>query len=161
MVTSVTSPVQVSAFMSWSSSARLNHAQVSCSIGSSGETLPRRSRSTKERLYLYTSEASGTGCRLKAQCTTAKQRWVSRHFDEGVLNEVADGTDANPLMMRRRKAMVEHPFGTLKRRMDGGRFLLRGLEKVKAEMALAATAYNLTRAINVPGARRLCQALAT
>ena len=125
-----------------------------------GETLPRKSKSTKNRLYLYTSDAC-TGCRLKAQCTTAKQRWVSRHFDEDVLNEVADRTDANPLMMRRRKAMVEHPFGTLKRRMDGGRFLLRGLEKVKAEMALAVTAYNLTRAINVLGARRLCQALAT
>jgi hypothetical protein len=78
-----------------------------------------------------------------------------------VLNEVADRTAANPLMMRRRKAMVEHPFGTLKRRMDGGRFLLRGLQKVKAEISLAATAYNLARAINILGTRKLCQALAT
>lgn len=60
-----------------------------------------------------------------------------------------------------RPSMVEHPFGTLKRRMDGGRFLVRGLHKVKAEMALAMTAYNITRAINVLGAKRLCQALAT
>ena len=65
------------------------------------------------------------------------------------------------MMMRRRSGMVEHPFGTLKRRMDGGRFLLRGLQKVKAEMPLAVTAYNLTRAINVLGVRQLCQALAT
>jgi len=54
---------------------------------------------------------------------------------------------------------VEHPFGTLKRRMDGGRFLVRGLLKVKAEMALAVTAYDLTRAVNVLGVPRLCQAL--
>ena len=99
-------------------------------------------------------------CTIRAQCTTAKRRWVTRHFEEDVLKEVADRTAANPLMMRRRKGMVEHPFGTLKRRMDGGRFLLRGLQKVKAEMALAVTAYNLTRAINVLGTRRLCQALA-
>jgi transposase/IS5 family transposase len=125
-----------------------------------GEALPKKTKSTKNRLYLYTSGAC-TGCRLKEQCTTGKQRWVSRHFDDDVLNEVADRTEANPLMMRRRKAMVEHPFGTLKRRMDGGRFLVRGLQKVKAEMALAVTAYNLTRAINVLGARRLVQALAT
>ena len=125
-----------------------------------GETLPKKTKSTKDRMYLYTTEAC-SGCRLKEQCTIGKQRWVSRHFEEGVLNEVADRTDANPLMMRRRKAMVEHPFGTLKRRMDGGRFLVRGLQKVKAEMALAVTAYNLTRAINVLGARRLRQALAT
>ena len=123
-----------------------------------GEILPKK-KSTKDRLHLYTTEAC-TGCRLKEQCTAGKQRWVSRHFEEDVLNEVAERTDANPLMMRRRKAMVEHPFGTLKRRMDGGRFLVRGLQKVKAEMALAVTAYNLTRAINVLGVRRLCQTLA-
>ena len=56
--------------------------------------------------------------------------------------------------------MVEHPFGTLKRRMDGGQLLLRGLQKVKAEISLAATVYNLTRAINILGTRKLCQALA-
>ena len=64
-------------------------------------------------------------------------------------------------MMRRRKGMVEHPFGTLKRRMDGGQLLLRGLQKVEAEISLAATVYNLTRAINILGARQLVQALAT
>ncbi len=60
---------------------------------------------------------------------------MTRHFEEDVLNEVADRTAANPLMMQRRKGMVEHPFGTLKRRMDGGRFLVRGIQKVKTEMA--------------------------
>lgn len=125
-----------------------------------GEALPKKSKSTKDRLYLYTTKAC-TGCRLKEQCTIGKQRWVSRHFDEDVLDEVANRTEANPLMIRRRKGMVEHPFGTLKRRMDGGRFLVRGLQKVKAEMALAVTAYNLTRAINILGARRLIQALVT
>lgn len=124
-----------------------------------GERLSIRSKQMKHRQYVYTSKACGS-CELKAQCTGAKQRWVTRHFEEDVLEEVAARTEANPLTMRRRKAMVEHPFGTLKSRMDGGRFLLRGLGKVKAEMALAVTAYNLTRAINVVGVRRLCQALA-
>jgi hypothetical protein len=104
-----------------------------------GEPLPKKTKATKDRLYLYTTDAC-KGCRRKEQCTQGKQRWVSRHCEEDVLNEVADRTAANPLMMRRRKAMAEHPFGTLKRRMDGGRFLLRGLQKVKAEISLAATA---------------------
>jgi hypothetical protein len=124
-----------------------------------GETLPKKTRSTKNRLYLYTTEAC-TGCRLRERCTTGKQRYVSRHFEEDALNEVAERTEANPMMMRRRKGMVEHPFGTLKRRMDGGQLLLRGLQKVKAEISLAATVYNLTRAINILGTRKLCQALA-
>jgi transposase len=125
-----------------------------------GERLLQKTRSRVGRQYLYTTTACGH-CRLKAQCTAAKQRWVTRHFEEDVLNEVAARTAANPMIMRRRQGMVEHPFGTLKRRMNGGRFLLRGLQKVKAEMALAVTAYNLTRAINVLGTRRLCQALAS
>jgi transposase len=123
-----------------------------------GERLPKKTKATKDRLYLYTTDACGS-CDLKMHCTATPQRWVTRHFDEAVLNEVAARTAANPMMMRRRSGMVEHPFGTLKRRMDGGRFLLRGLQKVKAEMALAVTAYNLTRAINVLGVRQLCQAL--
>ena len=123
-----------------------------------GERLDKRTKASRNRLYLYSTEACPT-CSLKSQCTGAKQRWVSRHFEEDILNEVAERTSANPLMMRRRKGIVEHPFGTLKRRMDGGRFLVRGLKKVKAEMALAVTAYNLTRATNVLGVPRLCQAL--
>lgn len=124
-----------------------------------GERLPKKTRSLKNRVYLYTTEACGD-CQMRTQCTAAAQRWVSRHFEEDVLNEVAERTDANPMIMRRRSGMVEHPFGTLKRRMDGGRFLVRGLQKVKAEMALAVTAYNMTRAINVLGVRQMCQALA-
>ena len=38
-----------------------------------------------------------------------------------------------------RKQLAEHPFGTIKHAMDQGYFLLRGLEKVRAETpALAA-----------------------
>jgi transposase len=33
--------------------------------------------------------------------------------------------------------------------------------EVKAEISLAVTVYNLTRAINILGTRKLCQALAT
>jgi transposase len=45
----------------------------------------------------------------------------------------------------RRKAIVEPVFGVLKEQRGMRRFRLRGLAKVGVEMALAATAYNLTR----------------
>lgn len=124
-----------------------------------GARLERKAKAYRDRLIMYTTDAC-PACPLKSQCTRGQRRFVTRHFEEDVLNEVAERTAANPLMMRRRKALAEHPFGTLKRRMDGGRFLMRGLHKVTAEMALAVTAYNLTRAINVLGVRRLCQAMA-
>jgi transposase/IS5 family transposase len=46
---------------------------------------------------------------------------------------------------QRRKAIVEPVFGVLKEQRGMRRFRLRGLAKVGVEMALAATAYNLTR----------------
>lgn len=53
-------------------SAFTYHADGDYYICPAGETLPKKTRSTKDRLYLYTSEAC-TGCRLKQQCTTGKQ----------------------------------------------------------------------------------------
>jgi len=45
----------------------------------------------------------------------------------------------------RRKAIIEPVFGTLKEQRGMRQFRRRGLEKVGVEIALAATAYNLTR----------------
>ena len=50
-----------------------------------------------------------------------------------------------------RKSTVEHPFGTIKQSMNQGAFLMRGLEKVRAEFSLTALAYNLRRAITLIG----------
>ena len=51
-------------------------------------------------------------------------------------------------------------FGTIKRMTAGGRFLTRGLNKVKAETALSVLAYNILRAINLVGASGLRASLA-
>jgi len=48
-------------------------------------------------------------------------------------------------MYRRRKEIVEPVIGVLKEQRGMRRFRLRGLMKVAAEFALAATAVNLTR----------------
>ena len=55
-------------------------------------------------------------------------------------------------MLRRRRAIAEHPFGTLKERILGnGRLLLRGLRGARTEMALAVLAYNFKRVANILG----------
>ena len=53
--------------------------------------------------------------------------------------------------MRRRFAIVEHPFGTLKCRAGYRHFLLRGFDKVRGEWSLMALCYNFTRALNILG----------
>src|SRR5215472_10839960 len=52
----------------------------------------------------------------------------------------------------RRKPLIEPIFGVLKEQRGMRQFRRRGLEKVAVEMALAATAYNLTRMWNTAAA---------
>ncbi len=53
--------------------------------------------------------------------------------------------------MRRRSAIVEHPFGTLKCRAGYRHFLVRGFDKVRGEWSLMALCYNFTRVLNILG----------
>jgi hypothetical protein len=50
--------------------------------------------------------------------------------------------------------------GTIKQWMNQGAFLMRGLEKVRAEFSLTALVYNLRRALNILGMERLMAAVA-
>ena len=91
-----------------------------------------------------------SGCALKPQCTTAARRFVTRHLHEDALNRMNER--ATPGMMQRRRCAAEHPFGTIKRMMAGGRFLTRSLKGTRTEMALSVLAYNMLRAINIRAA---------
>ena len=57
--------------------------------------------------------------------------------------------------VKARKSLVEHPFGTMKRGMDHGHFLTRGLAKVRGEMRLTVLVYNLKRVLNILGIEAL------
>jgi hypothetical protein len=54
-------------------------------------------------------------------------------------------------MMRRRKALAEHPFGTLKCRAGYRHFLVRGFAKVRGEWSLMALCYNFSRVLRIVG----------
>ena len=53
--------------------------------------------------------------------------------------------------MRRRGAIVEHPFGTLKCRAGYRHFLVRGFNKVRGEWSLMALCYNFSRVLKIIG----------
>jgi len=63
-------------------------------------------------------------------------------------------------IIKQRKSIAEHPFGTIKRAMDAGYCLTRGLENVMGEFSLTFLAYNLKRVINILGVRKLLQNMA-
>ena len=67
--------------------------------------------------------------------------------------------DKNPQAMRQRRETAEHPFATPKMRMGATHFLTKRLPKVSTEMSLHVLAYNLTRVMNIIGAKPLLAAI--
>lgn len=99
-------------------------------------------------------------CELKSQCTNAARgRKIDRWVDEHLLEEMRERVKANPQKMRQRREIAEHPFGTLKRGMNQGYFLCRGLTKVRGEMSLSILSYNLKRVFNILGVEAMIAGL--
>jgi transposase len=116
-----------------------------------GHHLERLQVMNRDRLVLYAARPGDcAACPLKPGCTAAARRYVTRHVDEAALNRMNER--ATPEMMRKRRCAAEHPFGTIKRMMAGGRFLTRNLKGTRTEMALSVLAYNMLRAINIKAA---------
>jgi transposase len=121
-----------------------------------GAILTRYKSDQKNKTHYYTTGACAQ-CPVRGQCTDAKQRSIARHFFAQWAQAMNQRAKDQPALMKRRHAIVEHPFAGLKYLMGHARFLVRGLEKVSAEIALSAWGYNLKRTINILGAPALLQ----
>jgi len=124
-----------------------------------------------ERLtYRYTSLQGGLrlrrywasvckSCAIKAQCTPATERRITRWEHEHVLEVVQRRLDEHPERMRQRRETVEHPFGTIKCWMGYTHFQMKTLARVGTEMALHVLAYNLKRVMKIMGIAPLIAAI--
>jgi len=101
------------------------------------------------------------GCLIKAKCTTGVYRRLSRWENEAVLDRAQARIDERLDVMQRRRATVEHPFGTLKAWMGLTHFSTKRLKHVNTEMSLHVLAYNMKRAINLLGTRQPIAAIQT
>jgi transposase len=108
----------------------------------------------------YVNKLACDDCTIRAQCTGGTFRTVSRLENEAVLDRMQARLAKRPGVLDRRRETVEHPFGTVKQWMNQGAFLMRGLEKVRAEFSLTALAYNLRRVLNLVGFAELMAAVA-
>src|ERR1700675_2405246 len=123
-----------------------------------GATLSLFQTSHTQKKKEYPSRACGS-CALKPQCTEAPRRVIVRDFYEDAREAMHRRAMADPVWMKRRREIAEHPFGTMKWLMAHPRFLVKGLKKAKAELALGVLSYNLKRVINILGVPALLQAL--
>lgn len=97
---------------------------------------------------IYTCEDCST-CPHKSVCTTSRgnrQTYASlklRAYRQQARDNLT--SEEGKILRARRSVEVESVFGHLKHNLGIRRFLLRGLEKVKIELGLAAIAYNLRK----------------
>jgi hypothetical protein len=124
-------------------------------------TLLQIHRTQLHRVYAAQAKDCAT-CPRKSQCTRAHRRLVQRHWHEDAFERMSRRMAAAPDMMAKRRSLAEHPFGQIKYWVMGdARLLLRGLNGVRTEMALAVLARNLKRVVNILGTRNLIARLAT
>jgi len=122
-----------------------------------GQTLNRQGSQNKNGKiqHKYVSKASTCKeCQLKQQCLPEKTKYkqLYRWEHEEVMDRhrarmEKDGREH----MKNRSGLAEHPFGIIKIQMGWLHFLMRGLEKVRAEMNLQMLCYNFQRVLKLIG----------
>jgi transposase len=111
---------------------------------------------TSFRFKTYRTNACKT-CPLRTQCTKLPKRIIQRSEYQDAVDINDNNIKQNPQYYKRRQAICEHPFGTLKRHWGFTHTLLKGLEKVNGEMNLIMFCYNFMRTKNILGFEKMMQ----
>lgn len=113
---------------------------------------------TSFRFKTYRTGACKT-CALKSQCTKLNKRIIQRSEYQDAVDINDNNIKQNPQYYKRRQAIVEHPFGTIKRHFGFTHTLLKGLQKVNGEMNLIMLCYNFLRTKNILGFTKMLEAI--
>jgi len=107
-----------------------------------------------KKVYQSTS-AMCKACPLRKECMPPKtaHKRIYRWEHQELLDKykVAMKTDYAKALIKKRGAIVEHPFGTIKRTLGWDHFLVRSKDKVSGENALIMFTYNFRRLLNLIG----------
>jgi transposase len=96
-------------------------------------------------------------CKVKDRCSkSARGKGIHRSEYHEYIVHNKERVERNKELYRRRQAIVEHPFGTLKRQW-GFNYIMtkKGSDRAGADVGLMLTAYNLRRIMNILGLERL------
>ena len=108
-------------------------------------------------------------CRqCKSRCTKAIQKqfevWMlpsefSKEYNIEGLRVKQVRVKPDKELLKRRKCLSEHPFGTVKRAFHADYLLTKGLKLTDGEFALAFLIFNMKRALSVLGVKKLTKAI--
>src|SRR5450759_729809 len=113
---------------------------------------------TSYRFKTYRTNACKR-CPLKNQCTKLPKRIIQRSEYQDAVDANDNNIKQNPHYYKRRQAICEHPFGTIKRHWGYTYTLLKGLQKVNGEMNLIMFCYNFMRTKNILGTQKMLKAI--
>ncbi|PKQ60141.1 transposase, partial [Labilibaculum filiforme] len=113
----------------------------------------------KARTYLfkrYTTKACAN-CSVKNQCSKAKcGKAIQRSEHQDLIDKNRQRVNQNQSYYKRRQAIVEHPYGTIKRQWGFDHIMTKkGMTRASSDVGLLMTAYNLRRLINIVGIKAL------
>jgi transposase len=96
-------------------------------------------------------------CPAKHKCTKAKNgKLISRSEHQQYYQNNRERWDQNRELYRRRQAIVEHPYGTIKRYWGFDHVITKkGIERASTDIGMIFTAYNLRRIFNLVGKNEL------
>ena len=137
-------------------------AQDDTYVCPAGQQLVRSGSSSKNgKLYFIYCPAAAVcrDCSLSDRCLPklGAVRTVQRWEHEDVMHRHRKKMNAGAALSRERGALVEHPFGTLKRWAGMDHFLMRGLRKCRGEFSLMTLSYNFKRVVNELGQAALTE----
>lgn len=113
---------------------------------------------TSYRFKTYRTDACKI-CPLKNQCTKLNKRIIQRSEYQDAVDINDNNIKQNPQYYKRRQAICEHPFGSIKRHWGYTHTLLKGLQKVNGEMNLIMFCYNFMRTKNILGFEKMLKAI--
>jgi hypothetical protein len=113
---------------------------------------------TSYRFKTYRTDACKS-CSLKNQCTKLPKRIIHRSEYQDAVDANDNNIKRNPEYYKRRQAICEHPFGSIKRHWGYTHTLLKGLQKVNGEMNLIMFCYNFMRTKNILGTQKMLKAI--
>lgn len=117
-----------------------------CVQGKKLEYVRIKKSTNGKKLKLYKGTECHT-CSIRESCTRAEQRSVHRNENQQYIDRYIEAMNSpgGREKIKKRKAIAEHPFGTIKYAMGQVPLLVRGKRKVQTEMTLYAIGYNLKR----------------
>nr|WKN37245.1 IS1182 family transposase [Tunicatimonas sp. TK19036] len=122
-------------------------------LTSQGTMYAKNYKGGKQIFYQQYKTKACMSCAVKSSCTASKRgRTIERNEHAQCCEQNKKNIEADPTLYKRRQAIVEHPFGTIKRQWGFDHVLTKkGMQRASADVGLIFVVYNLRRIINILG----------